>query len=51
MKENLSYEEWLDEASSELVEKFKTNFNKYSDDRDEENFYYGSITFWMSLLK
>jgi hypothetical protein len=49
---NLTYEEWLDIAPAEIVEKFRVDYNRYAeDDQTDEQYFYAYCDYWESLIK
>lgn len=49
--QHLTFEEFLEKSSKEIMDKFYKDFMRHSDgDTSEEQYYYQSIKFWCSLL-
>lgn len=52
MENNMTYEEWLDVAPNEIIEKFKEDYNRYSDGGlTEDEYFYENCMYWENLIK
>lgn len=49
-KNQYTYDEFYDLASDEVLDKFHYEYMRYSEDMGAEDYYYGSIKYWMSLM-
>lgn len=49
---NMTYEEWLNVAPNEIIEKFKEDYNRYADDHlTDEQYFYTYCNYWENLIK
>jgi hypothetical protein len=52
MFKSMTYEEWLNVAPNEIIEKFKEDYNRYADDHlTDEQYFYAYCNYWENLIK
>jgi hypothetical protein len=50
-EEPMSYEEFRESASNDLIRKFDTDCSKYSEDGHSDNYFYANCKYWENKLK